>query len=159
MLERTAFKSLALLPLAFALALATSGCASVPTTSLELDREAKAFKPTQGMSTIYLFRDEGLGGAAPIAVSLDDQVAGQTAAWTYLRWILPPGRHRIASYADNVDVLEIVTEPGRLYFVRQDIKLGLFHPRAELRLVDEARGRRGVLASRRVKDLLSTTME
>ncbi len=145
--------------LALTLALLASGCSSVPLTSQELDEQAKAFRPVDGLSTIYLFRDEHLGGVAPIAVSLDGQVAGQTSAWTYIRWILPPGTHRLASYADNVDELEIVTEPGELYFVRHDVKLGLFHPRAELRLVDEERGRRGVLASRRVADLLSAPME
>ena len=156
---RLAPKRLVLLLSAFALTITATGCASVPLTSPELDEEAKAFRPVQGMSAIYLFRDENLGGAAPITISLDDQVAGQTAAWTYLRWVVPPGRHRLASYADNIALLEIVTEPGELYFVRHDIKLGLSHPRAELRVVDAERGRRGVLASRRVADLLSLTME
>jgi hypothetical protein len=108
------------------------------------------------LSTIYLFRDEHLGSRAPITVSLDDQVAGQTAAWTYFRWIVPPGTHRVASHAENLDVLKLVTEADGIYFVRQDIKLGLSYPRAELRLVDEERGRAGVRASRRAADQLAT---
>ena len=135
-----------------ALALTLAGCASVPMAGAALDRDAKTFLPTDGLSTIYLFRDEHLGSAAPIAVALDDQVAGQTAPWTYFRWIVPPGTHRLASYAENVDVLKLVTEADGVYFVRQDIKLGRSHPRAELRLVDERRGRSGVQASRRAAD-------
>ena len=141
--------------LALVAAFAIFGCASVPVTAPELDADAKAFRPVAGMSAIYLFRDENLGAASPITVSLDDQVAGQTAAWTYLRWIVPPGRHRITSYAGNIASLEIVTEPGELYFVRQDVKLGFPHPYAQLRVVDPERGQRGVLASRRVVDLLA----
>ena len=142
--------------LVLAVALALAGCAVVPMAPAELDRDAKAFLPTAGLSTIYLFRDEYLGASTPITVALDDQVAGQTAPWTYLRWIVPPGTHRLASYAENVAVLNLVTEPDGVYFVRQDIKLGLTHPRAELRLVDERRGRAGVRASRRAADQLAS---
>ena len=151
------FDSRRLLPrlLALVAVSAVFGCASVPLTAPELDADAKAFRPVAGMSAIYLFRDENLGAASPITVSLDDQVAGQTAAWTYLRWIVPPGRHRITSYSGNIMSLEIVTEPGELYFVRQDVKLGFPDPQAELRVVDPERGRKGVLASQRVVDLLS----
>jgi hypothetical protein len=141
---------------ALLLATALAGCAEVPMAPAELDRDAKMFRPTDGLSTIYLFRDENLGASARITISLDDQVAGQTAAWTYLRWVVSPGTHHIASYADNVDVLTLATEPDGMYFVRQDIKLGVPYPRAQLRLVDEQRGRAGVRASRRAADQLAT---
>ena len=141
--------------LLLALMLTLAGCAEVPLAPPELDQEAKEFRPTDGLSTIYLFRDENLGSGTPITIALDGQVAGQTAAWTYFRWIVPPGTHRVASYAENVDVLTLVTEADGVYFVRQDIKLGLAHPQAMLRVVDEERGRRGVLASRRAADQLA----
>ena len=131
------------------------GCAGVPATAPEQDVEAKRFEPVPGMSIIYLFRDEHLGAAAPISVSLNDQVVGQTASWTYLRLIVPPGNYRITSYAANIAEVEVETEPGELYFIRHDVKPSLGYPRAELRVVDEERGQRGVLASRRVVDFLS----
>ena len=131
------------------------GCTGVPATEREQDVEAKAFEAVPGMSVIYLFRDEHLGAGSPISVSLNDQVVGQTAGWTYLRLIVPPGSYRLTSYASNLAEVSIEAEPGELYFIRQDVKPSLGYPRAELRVVDAERGQRGVLASRRVVDFLS----
>lgn len=130
-----------------------SGCASVPLATSDLDSRAKAFVSNPKKSTIYLFRDEIFGSAVLITVSLDGRVAGQTASKTYFVWTVDPGPHRVVSHSENVAFVDLDTEPARLYFIWQEINFGLWQPRTTLHLVDEARGKAGVMASRRAGDL------
>ncbi len=126
------------------LALLVSGCASVPMASPEEDRVAKQFRPTPGKATIYLYRNEIFGGAIAMQVMLDGRPMGQTGPETYFRWVVEPGRHTISVAAENVAELSIDTRPGGIYFVWQEIKMGLFMARTRLELVDPQRGMAGV---------------
>ena len=130
-----------------------AGCASVPMMPETADREAKQFQPIADKSLIYLYRDEFLGAGEPITVSLDGRAEGQTASRTYFLWVVSPGAHRILSLSGNRASLDLATEPGHLYFVWQEINLGLFTPGTTLHLVDEAQARQAVVACKRAQPL------
>ena len=130
------------------LALLVSGCASVPMASPEEDRVAKEFKPVPGKAVIYLYRNEIFGGAIAMQVMLDGKPMGQTGPETYFRWVVNPGPHTITVAAENVAELKVNTRPGGIYFVWQEIKMGLFMARTRLELVDPQRGMAGVRESR-----------
>jgi hypothetical protein len=88
----------ALLTLAFsALILGIGGCIAVPVTyaTPAADAEAKQFKCPEGMSRVYVFRDEYVQWALPITLSIDDHVVVSFAAWTYSVFDLTPGSHRL----------------------------------------------------------------
>jgi hypothetical protein len=73
---------------------------------------------------------------------------GSTYPGTYFRWVVPPGRHRIAGYGSDSGSITIDTAPGRVYFVEQIYSPGFTLTRQSFfRLVDENYGRQAVLQS------------
>ncbi len=133
------------------LALLVTGCASVPMASLEDDAQAKRFAAKPDKSSIYVYRNESFGSAIPMTVSLDGKVAGQTGPQTYYLWEVSPGSHEIASHAEDVSTLKLNTEPGKAYYVWQEVKMGLWMARSLLQQVDEEAGRKGVLECKRAQ--------
>ena len=67
-----------------ALVLSLGGCISVPVTyaTPEADAEAKQFKCPEGLSRIYVFRDENFGYLYPLTISIDEERIGDFAAMT-----------------------------------------------------------------------------
>ena len=121
-----------------------SGCATVPMASLNDDVTAKKFQVASGRSAIYLYRNEGFASAVRISVSIDDQMAGQTAPFTYFLWDVAPGHHIIKSHAEDVSSLDLVALPGKPHFIRQEIKTGMWAPRSILYEVNDSDGRTAI---------------
>ena len=135
--------------LAFTLALALSACASVPMASLEGDNQAKSFKAAPGKAAIYLYRNESFGGAVRMPVAVNGKLAGQTGPKTYFLWEVEPGAYELSSIGEDTSTLKLNAIAGKLYFIWQEMKMGLFAPRSSLQEVDETTGRSGVMESTR----------
>lgn len=123
------------------------GCASVPMGDAQADATAKKFAPQSNKAGIYIYRNESIGGTVAMDVEVDGKPIGQTAAKTYLYTQVAPGRHTITSKAENTDSLTIDTKPGMLYYVWQEVKMGVLYARNKLQLVDAATGQKGVQES------------
>ena len=132
------------------------GCASVQMASMDEDLRAKSFEPPNKTASVYIYRNESFGGAIPMAVTVNGRAIGQTAAKTYFKLNLLPGLYNVESTAENVSTLALQADPGKNYFIWQEVKMGLWMARSQLSQVDEPTGRRGVqeskLASLRVPD-------
>jgi len=122
-----------------------SGCASVPMASIDRDNTAKQFRPTASKSNIYLYRNESYGGAITMPVALDGKIAGKTAAETYFKWMVNPGKHTIVSLTENTAKIELDTKPNRNYFIWQEVKMGMWAARSQLHEVPRIEGEKGVL--------------
>jgi hypothetical protein len=127
---------------------ALAGCASVPMESLELDAKAKAFVPLPDKAALYIYRNETFGAAVPMNLSINGRNIGQSASKTYFQFNLVPGRYSVESTAENVAELKLQMEPGKNYFVWQEVKMGMWMARSQLHQVDEATGRAGVQESK-----------
>lgn len=136
------FKKLTCLVL---LSICLMGCATVPMADKSLDTTAKTFAAKNDMAGIYIYRNESLGAAVKMDVDLDGNVLGQSAAKTFFYAEVKPGPHKISSKAENTDILEIEAIAGKLYYVWQEVKMGLLFARNKLHLVDETNGQKGVL--------------
>lgn len=130
--------------MSLAVVAALSGCASVPMGDPARDAAAKTFTVPADKAGIYVFRNESMGAAVRMDVAIDGQPIGQTAAKTYLYKEVAPGRRVVTSKAENTDTLEIEARAGTLYFVWQEVKMGLMYARNKLQLVDEVTGKKGV---------------
>jgi hypothetical protein len=120
------------------IAAALAGCASVPMGDAQQDAAAKTFAVPADKSGIYIYRNESMGGAVTMDVSVDDQPIGQTVAKTFLYKEVAPGRHTVTSKAENTESLDLETRPGKAYFIWQEVKIGFTHARNKLHLVDDA---------------------
>ena len=122
-------------PLLLTLLLVLSGCAA-SLANPDTDARAKLLRPTEGKSLIYVFRNQPSSAPWLIGMSLDGQDMGSTAANTYFRWSVEPGQHILVSHSENNAPLVLVTEPGKIYYVWQDVTVGFFRPHTDLREVD-----------------------
>lgn len=135
----------------FGLLLATAmlaACASVPKGDPQRDAELKTFKaPQNSKAGIYVYRNETLGAAKTLDVSLDGKPIGQTAAKTYMYAEVEPGQHKLVGSGENKSELVVDAIAGKLYYVWQEVKMGMFGPRNQLHSVDEKTGQAGVTES------------
>ena len=127
------------------------GCASVNMGDAQQDAAAKQFTAPAGKSGVYIYRNESMGAAVKMDVEVDGNALGQTAAKTYLYKEIAPGKHTITSKAENTDTVEIDAKPGVLYYVWQEVKMGILYARTRLHLVDEAQGKEGVMETKLAK--------
>jgi hypothetical protein len=130
------------------LLLVLSGCAAVPMASIDQDTKAKEFVPAQNKAALYIYRNENFGGAIPMSVSVNGKSLGQTAAKTYFRLNLLPGKYNVESHAENVANLSLTAEANKNYFVWQEVKMGMWMARCQLQQADETAGRAGVMESK-----------
>lgn len=132
------------------------GCASVPMAPAYQDAKAKQFTPVSNKANLYIYRNENFGRAIPMTVSVNGKVLGQTAAQTYFWLQLNPGQYNLESHTENVSTLNLSAEPGKDYFVWQEVKMGLWAARSLLQQVDDKTGREGVLESKLINQGFST---
>ncbi|MGU7783240.1 DUF2846 domain-containing protein [Burkholderia sp. PU8-34] len=125
-----------------------AGCASVPMGDPQRDAELKTFKTPQEKAAIYVYRNESMGGAIKMPVTLDGKILGDTAAKTYLYSEVEPGRHQLVSKAENDSTLDVDTVAGKIYYVWQEVKMGIMYARSKLQLVDDTTGQDGVKESK-----------
>lgn len=123
--------------------IAMGGCASIKKAPPELDVAAKKFEKKADMSQVYVYRNETLGAALSMPVTVNGKLAGTTGPNSFFRFILPSGEHILTSQGDE-STLNIKTENGEIYYVWQEVKMGAFSGGSELQLVDEAEGQKGV---------------
>lgn len=135
------------IPLSVSL-LILAGCASVPMGDPQRDAELKTFSVPQEKAAIYVYRNENMGGAVKMPVTLDGKILGDTAAKTYLYSEVEPGRHQLISKAENDSTLDVDTVAGKIYYVWQEVKMGVMYARSKLQLVDDTTGQNGVKESK-----------
>lgn len=124
-----------------------SGCASVPTASIEEDAAKKEFAiPSAGYSGLYIYRNSKFGAALKKRLYVNDEYLGETAPMTYFYKEVDPGEVKVSTSSEfgNNDLM-ISAEEGKNYFIRQYIRLGVFIGGANLELVSEQEGKQGVL--------------
>jgi len=132
-----------------AAALALVGC-TAPRATPDADQKAKQFTPRAETASLYIYRSEMTGASAPMTVSVNNQSLGKTNARTYYQLDVAPGSYTVVSSADNTSSVTVEVEAGKSYYVWQKVtmSMGSGSARAQVSLVTEAQGQKGVLASK-----------
>lgn len=123
-----------------------SGCASVPLGDPNEDAKRKNFSTNPDSAGIYVYRNESFGAAIKMDVFLDGKMVGQTAAKTYFYVEVPAGSHTVMSVSENSDSITLEAENGKLYYIWQEVKMGVLYARTKLHLMNDAEGQAGVQA-------------
>lgn len=118
--------------------LVMTGCASINKAPASVDAESKQFT-----SQVYVYRNETLGAALSMPVTVDGKLAGTTGPNSYFKFNLPAGAHKFTSQGDGSQ-LDLSTELGKLYYVWQEVKMGVMSGDSKLQLVSEEVGKKGV---------------
>jgi hypothetical protein len=132
-----------------AAAVALVGC-TAPRATADADQKAKQFTAQAQTASLYIYRSEMTGASAPMTVSVNNQSLGKTNARTYYQLEVAPGSYTVVSSADNTSTVSFDAEAGKSYYVWQKVtmSLGSGTARAQVSLVNEAQGQKGVLASK-----------
>lgn len=131
-------------------ALFLSGCASVPMATEQESVQAKNFAtPGENKAGLYIYRDSFVGKALKKDIYLDGKCIGQTADKTFFYTQVTGGQsHKLSTESEfSPNDLSIYTEPGKNYFVRQYIKMGVFVGGAGLSQSTEEEGKRVISKS------------
>ncbi len=149
-------KRLFSVPLMLALVgLGFSGCVpKMAQASIEQDKLAKEFRANPEKSNIYICRNEFMGGAINMPLTLDGRFIGKTDGNSFFYLSVKPGEHNIQSLTENVQTLLLDTEKNKNYFVWQEVKMGMWAADSKLHKVDENHdfGKKCVLATKMLKE-------
>ena len=121
-----------------------AGCASVPMESIELSNTAKEFnQPTDGNSGLYIYRVMAPGAALKKDIWVDGKCIGESAPNTFFyEEVRGNEEHKLSTESEfSPNDLHVKTDSGQNYFVEQYLRLGVFVGGANLRLVDEEKGK------------------
>lgn len=122
-----------------------TGCASVPMESIKYSNVAKYFlSPAPEMSGIYVYRRYTIVGAAlKKDVWIDYECIGESSRGTFFYHEVEGDKeHTISTEAEfSPNDLVVNTEKGKLYFIEQYIKPGVFGGRARLKQTSTKEGK------------------
>lgn len=128
------------------------GCAArVPMANGEEDEAIKSVVPKAGVAGLYIYRNESMGKFSRMDVELDGKSLGQIGSGTFFYLEVPPGRHTVTSRAENTSEISFDAVAGKLHYIWNEVKMGLFTPRVLLQVVDSAKGKAGVEESYLIK--------
>lgn len=128
-------------------ALVMTGCASVNMASKEESDKAKQFAaPGAGNSGLYVYRDSFVGKALKKDIWVNGKCLGESASDVFFYTQVEGGKkHKIETESEfSPNALEVFTEAGKNYFIRQFIKFGAFVGGADLEQIPEEQGKAAV---------------
>lgn len=120
--------------------LALVGCAALAPEAE--DYKAKQFEPVPDKAVIYLVRGAPLYSDRAVPVWLGNFIMITTYPDSFFRWEVPPGTHRISGDDTDFGTIKVAAEPGRVYFVLQ--QLSYRYDISYFTLVEELDGRAAV---------------
>lgn len=115
------------------LGLAVAGC-SAHSDYMQPVQAPKLPTPASDKATVVFVRPSGFGSAILVTV-LDDKgkFMGDSLPSSYFVRTLDPGDYLFISWAENTDGLKAHLEPGKVYFVEVEIKMGALSARSHLK--------------------------
>lgn len=117
--------------------------------SASQDAALKAFPaPAEGKAGVYIYRNSFVGKALKKNLYLNGEFLGESANKTYFYKQVEPGENTVSTESEFSDnAFKFLAQGGTNHFIRQYIKMGVFVGGANVELVTEEEGKKGVLAS------------
>jgi hypothetical protein len=103
-----------------------SGCAS---TSMIAPARQPNLTPSSDKATLVIVRDTSLGFAIVFWNYLDGKLIGETKGKSYFVTQINPGQHYIVVATENSAVAQIDFQPGKIYYLREGVTMGLWRAR------------------------------
>lgn len=138
-------KSASLLMLSASLLL--TGCATVDMAPKAESEKAKAFSaPSANMAGVYIYRNSFGGQALKKDIWVDGKCIGESANNVFFYTEVEGGKkHKFDTESEfSPNTLELATDAGKHYFLRQYIKMGVFVGGAGLEQISEEQGKTDV---------------
>ena len=129
---------------------------TMPKADLALDQRAKALVVPEDKALVYVVRPTSYGFAVGMDLFCDNKKAGTTTGQRYFYMLLDPGRHQFMSKAENKSEQILNLKAGRIYYLEQQVKMGLLKARNNLVLLSAPEGREKLEKCHLIKEFSST---
>lgn len=100
--------------------------------------------PAEASATIYIIRPSYRAGLVSLNVyrnqKSDINWLGETYGKEYIYFNLPPGQHTLLSQGENLASLKLQVMADDVIFIEQDVSLGLFSAKNQLRRLADDKG-------------------
>jgi len=96
------------------------------------------------MARIYVVRPTSFGSAILMDIKDGEKLIGKTGPKGYLCWEREPGETDIVGKAENTSTLPIILEKGLVYYIKQQVQMGIVVARNKLHLLTESEGKEEV---------------
>jgi hypothetical protein len=106
------------------------------------DSITKNLAPLPGKALVYIVRPTIVGFAVPMRLDCDSFQVGWISAKTYLYTMLDPGEHVFIALSENESRLKVNFEAGKIYYMEQEVRMGILYARTKLKLLNEEAGRK-----------------
>jgi hypothetical protein len=120
--RRSMKKTLALLTVVFIF----SGCAA---TSMIAPARQPNLAPAADKAIVVIIRDAFMGSPIVFWNYIDGKFIGETKGKTYIITQVTPGKHYLVVATENTAVAQIDFTPGRIYYLREGIAMGIWRAR------------------------------
>lgn len=90
---------------------------------------------------VYVMRTTIIGFKIHSKLAVDGKWMGTNRGKTYFFFTLDPGEHFVCSESENQDAIALTVEPGKTYYIQQQVKAGIWKARTKLAMLDEAKGK------------------
>ena len=137
----------------FLLSFLLTNCA-VQKASVEADSKAKQLVAPEGKAIVYIMRPGTLGFAVKFKVNCDEKYIGATGGKRFIYTIQDVGKHKIVSYAENNEELEITFEANNTYYIEQIPKMGIMMARNKLSILSVKEGKEKLSGCKLSKDCI-----
>ncbi|BBD09672.1 hypothetical protein [Desulfovibrio ferrophilus] len=124
---------------AFILAVAISGCATMPRSEhYVIHEERPAVELKEDAGTVVFFRENNfIGAAVSYYVNDDTEKIGLLRKGSYFIYYATPGLHTFWSETEAKDVISLNVEAKKNYFVIGDVDMGMWCGRPDLEQASE----------------------
>ena len=131
-----------------------SGCAKVPMATYEEDMQAKKFEAPKGNNSgLYIYRNSIVGTMLKKTLKIDNKIIGESVPNMYFYKQIPAGKHIVATESEFSDnTIQINTERGKNYCLRNYIKLGVFVGGANLEKIELEKCKKVIQGLKRAAD-------
>ena len=126
--------------------MSVTSCASVSKADEQQSEKAKTVSSSDTKGTVFLYRTGRMVGAAgQLSVKVNGLEAGGTGPGTFFRWDLNPGTYTfLSSTSESSATIQLQVQPGQVYYIRQDARLGLDSGRVTMKEVTSSKGEKEV---------------
>jgi Protein of unknown function (DUF2846) len=133
--------------------LLTSLCFAVALTAFaQNSTNPRELQPAPGKALVYILRPATMGLAVRMFLKCDSVHIGSTMAHNFVYAMLEPGTHTLVSTSENHAKLEITVEADKVYYIKQEVKMGFAIAETGLKLVDEKEGQKYLQKCKLAKD-------
>ena len=102
-----------------------------------ISAEIPSVDPDKGLVVFYRLKSFK-GGVVRFSINHSEGSIGQLTSGTYLYKYLDPGEHTFWSQAISKDSITLTVEAGQVYFVKGNVRMGVFVGRPKFTQVSES---------------------